>query len=160
GCRRSPAGRAPTALYSGRGRNLLRRGTCAETGAAGARPTGDRDGRQSLGFSQTFLRGTPGRRCAGLLQRFIPAWSQRPAAGHRAVETDQRHRGAGFALDQPVLGLQLRALGIENLQEIGDAAVETEAGEPGSLASRGSSVLEMLPLALQSGVTHQRVLRF
>src|SRR5690606_37545551 len=149
GCRRSPAGRAPTALYSGRGRNLLQRGTCAETGAVGARLTGDRDGRQSLGFSQTFLRGTPGRRCAGLLQRFIPAWSARPAAGHCPVETVECHRGAGFALDQPVLGLQLGTLRIQHLQEVGNAAVESEAGKPRSLASRGSGVLEVLPLALQ-----------
>ena len=48
----------------------------------------------------------------------------RPGSSNRLVDSDQRRRGRGVARRELVLSIQQRALGVEHLQEVGEASLE------------------------------------
>ena len=52
-----------------------------------------------------------------------------PAAAQGLVECHETGRGLAPRLDEPVFGFQLRALGVEYVQEVGRAAVVTQLRE-------------------------------
>jgi hypothetical protein len=55
--------------------------------------------------------------------------ARRPAARQRLVEIDERRRAAHARIRKRVLRLQLRALGVEHVEQVDRARVETHASE-------------------------------
>jgi dipeptidyl aminopeptidase/acylaminoacyl peptidase len=180
----APSGRAgrqrPTCPSGGERRD--RRSRASERGAGGIRPVPGRrpwlhEARKQdkgLGSLPRVSRHASARTASIAAVVVWPAWrqmaassgagrdrrplSERPAARHRPVEPDQRHGGAGFALHETILGLELRALGVQHLQEVGHAAIEAQTRQASGFTPGRGRGLKMLTLPLQSGVAHQRIL--
>src|SRR5438105_3726509 len=70
----------------------------------------------------------------------------RPAARDCAIDVDERLRRAPVRVRRAILGFERGALGVEHLQEIGGAALETQARELRSAVARLCRAVEQLAL--------------
>src|SRR5437870_5628974 len=68
--------------------------------------------------------------------------ARRELAAQRLVERCVRRRGVGVRLRELILGVELRALGVEHLEEVGHPTLEAEARKISRPRARRGRVLD------------------